>query len=151
MMGNVDYDALNDGWTQAAMLDALTEARDAALRTVARLEAELGAERELHRLATEHWERAEAQCLRYADDLRTEHERAERLVKALETHWLFGIECDHSHRIDKPCCACAEIDLGWYLSVGDAVKAWVNHVETVVWRTMAVDALTADAGGASDG
>ena len=48
---------------------------------------------------------------------------------ALAQHWLDGITCDEEQGRDNPRCSCAEEFLGWYPSVGDAVKGWVDHVE----------------------
>lgn len=70
-------------------------------------------------------------------DLRTRLATAERdaLLRAADAfteHYLSNVECDHERGMDRPWCACSLVDLGWHPSVGDAVKAWRDHVMSVL-------------------
>lgn len=53
----------------------------------------------------------------------------EGLLHSLRAHWLSAIECDHDGHRDRPICGCSMVDLGWQPTVGDAIEAWVRHVE----------------------
>lgn len=68
----------------------------------------------------------------YAGGLEAEvarlREERDALVASLEEHYLTGIECDHATGRDRPTCSCSLVDLGWHPSVGDAVKAWADHI-----------------------
>jgi hypothetical protein len=46
----------------------------------------------------------------------------------LRAHYLAQVVCDHERKMDNPICACSRIHLGWHLSVGNAVDAWIDHV-----------------------
>lgn len=49
-------------------------------------------------------------------------------LEVLQQHWLHAIECDHEKKVDRPICACSQVDLGWHATVGAAVDAWLQHV-----------------------
>lgn len=46
----------------------------------------------------------------------------------LRGHYLSHITCNEETHQDNPVCACSAVNLGWHLSVGDAVEAWIAHV-----------------------
>jgi hypothetical protein len=46
----------------------------------------------------------------------------------LRQHYLANMVCDEENHRDNPICACSAVNLGWHLSVGDAVEAWMQHV-----------------------
>jgi hypothetical protein len=46
----------------------------------------------------------------------------------LRQHYLSHITCNEETLRDNPVCCCSTVNLGWHLSVGDAVEAWIQHV-----------------------
>jgi hypothetical protein len=50
----------------------------------------------------------------------------ERVLEALNAHWLSGIECNHEHKSDTAICACGWISLP-RPNVGEAVAKWAEH------------------------
>ena len=51
-----------------------------------------------------------------------------RLRHSLFDHYLVHIECAHEVQQDRAICACSRVDLGFHLTVGDAVRSWIEHV-----------------------
>lgn len=49
-------------------------------------------------------------------------------VEVLRGHYLSHVTCNEETHRDNPVCACSTVNLGWHLSVGDAVEAWIQHV-----------------------
>jgi hypothetical protein len=46
----------------------------------------------------------------------------------LYDHWLVAVQCDHEAKTDTAVCSCSRWKDVPHASVGDAVKAWIDHV-----------------------
>lgn len=80
---------------------------------------------EADKLAKENRERAEAAEQR-AD------QAARDLHVTLAEHWLTGIHCDHEAKTDMATCFCTVWTSGPMRNVGEAVQAWIDHVEAAL-------------------
>jgi hypothetical protein len=50
---------------------------------------------------------------------------------ALREHYLAGVTSDRARHECNPVCACSDVFLGWHLTTGGAVEAWIGHVMQV--------------------
>lgn len=51
----------------------------------------------------------------------------ERMVVALQDHWLWELKCNHEEKTDVAKCSCGKWKSEAKRSVGEAIAEWINH------------------------
>jgi len=63
-----------------------------------------------------------------ADAAAIRADEREKVRGVLKEHYLMQVVCDPGGKRDNPVCGCSRVHLGWHLSIGAAIGAWIDHV-----------------------